>query len=184
MQSKQIVRKQLIELAKQFASTSKKQVIDQQLTKLVYQFIKTKDYQKIGVFSSLFYEYDTSELINLLLEEEYQIYLPRVDNNEMNFYKIKQLDFSFDLKYQIKQPLVNEQLLNNHLDLFIVPLVGYNSNQLRLGHGKGYYDRFFNNLKYSNYKISVAYDFMLNNQFQAQDHDVKIDKIFCVTNLE
>ncbi|QMT98834.1 5-formyltetrahydrofolate cyclo-ligase [Mycoplasma tullyi] len=182
MQSKQIVRKQLIELAKQFTNTKNKQIVDQQLTELVYQFIKNKDYQKIGLFSSLSYEFDTSELINLLLKDNYQIYLPRVDGNEMNFYQIKDLDFSHDIKYQIKQPLDDPQLLNNNLDLFLVPLVGYNSNHLRLGHGKGYYDRFFNNLKYSNCKISVAYDFMLNNQFETQDHDVKIDKIFCVSN--
>ncbi|WP_027121884.1 5-formyltetrahydrofolate cyclo-ligase [[Mycoplasma] imitans] len=180
MQNKQIVRKQLIELAKQFANTPNKQLIDKQLTNLVYQFIKRQNFKKIGLFSSLFYEYKTTDLINLLLDDGYQIYLPRVDNDLMDFYLIDNLNFDFDTKFQIKQPLANPNNLNNNLDLFIIPIVGYNSNKIRLGHGKGYYDRFFNNLKYSNYKIAIAYDFMLNDQFEIYDHDLQIDQIFCI----
>ncbi|MDC4182764.1 5-formyltetrahydrofolate cyclo-ligase [Mycoplasma bradburyae] len=180
----QLIRKELIDQAIAFAKTNDKKIIDESLTKIVFEYIKSNNFKKIGLYSSLIYEFDTTQLIQKLIDDNYQVFLPRVnDDNTIDFYQIESLDFSFDLKYKIKQPINSINKLDNNLDLFIIPLVGYNSRKIRLGHGKGCYDRFFNNLKYKGYKVCVAYDFMLNDQFDTHQYDVKIDYIFNINNL-
>ena len=48
----------------------------------------------------------------------------------------------------------------------------------RIGFGKGFYDRFLSYEKYKNsHKISLAYDFQIDNNFSGEKFDIKIDKL-------
>ncbi|QZX49461.1 5-formyltetrahydrofolate cyclo-ligase [Mycoplasma sp. E35C] len=180
-QNNNLIRTKILEQLKAFANTDQKPKLDQLLTNQVYDFINQNQYRKIGIFSNLFYEFDTSSLIKKLLANQYQVFLPRIEqNDEMNFYQIQDFNFLYDQKFKIKQPIADIKSLNNDLDLFIVPSVSINNKNIRLGHGGGYYDRFFAKLKSKNYKISIAYDFMLNDEFDIDQFDTKIDRIFLI----
>ena len=79
--------------------------------------------------------------------------------------------------YKILQPQ-NAPIVNPaDIELALVPAVAFSQNGLRLGYGKGVYDRLLAN---SNaLKIGIAYDFQVIDQFESEAHDIRVD--FVVT---
>jgi len=61
-------------------------------------------------------------------------------------------------------------------DLILVPGVAFDLKKNRLGRGKGYYDRYFNQSKVQ--KWGIGYDFQLLKTVPVNENDVKLDKIF------
>ncbi len=61
-------------------------------------------------------------------------------------------------------------------DLVIVPGLAFDKDLVRMGRGKGYYDRFLRKLgKVS--KIGVCYDFQIQDSVPWSWHDVRMDKV-------
>lgn len=61
------------------------------------------------------------------------------------------------------------------IDLVIVPGIAFDKNKNRLGRGKGYYDRYFNNKNIT--KIGICYDFQLLEVIPTEPFDVRMDKV-------
>ncbi|TQR33059.1 5-formyltetrahydrofolate cyclo-ligase [Campylobacter sp. MIT 99-7217] len=61
------------------------------------------------------------------------------------------------------------------IDLAVVPVIGVDKNFKRIGHGKGFYDRFFAELSYEVKIIFIQSIDALTNQSLTQDHDIKAD---------
>jgi 5-formyltetrahydrofolate cyclo-ligase len=61
-------------------------------------------------------------------------------------------------------------------DLIIVPVVGFDTQNNRLGLGKGYYDRFLTTQTAAQ-KIGLAYPWAGVEQLPYEPHDIKLDKI-------
>ena len=79
-------------------------------------------------------------------------------------------------KYGISEPLGDR--FSKNIDVVIVPGVTFNRKGDRIGFGKGYYDRFLANENYRNtFKIALAYDFQINDNFVGEDFDIKVDLI-------
>ena len=80
-------------------------------------------------------------------------------------------------KLNIKEPdpdygtIINK----NDLDVIIVPLLGFDEKRNRLGHGKGYYDRFLKDLKAL--KIGVAFEAQKLDAVCIDEHDIPLDLI-------
>ncbi|AAB96136.1 5-formyltetrahydrofolate cyclo-ligase [Mycoplasmoides pneumoniae] len=64
----------------------------------------------------------------------------------------------------------------NQIDCFLIPLVGFNKDNYRLGFGKGYYDRYLMQLTRQQPKIGIAYSFQ-KGDFLADPWDVQLDLI-------
>ena len=61
-------------------------------------------------------------------------------------------------------------------DLIIVPGLAFDKDLVRMGRGKGYYDRFLR--KFSKItKIGVCYDFQIKDSLPWSWHDVRMDKV-------
>jgi 5-formyltetrahydrofolate cyclo-ligase len=61
-------------------------------------------------------------------------------------------------------------------DLVIVPGLAFDKDLVRMGRGKGYYDRFLRKLgKVS--KVGVCYDFQIQDSVPWSWHDVRMDKV-------
>ena len=65
-------------------------------------------------------------------------------------------------------------------DFMAVPLLAFDSDNNRLGYGKGFYDKFLN--KFLKYKkkiitIGVAFSFQKYNKLPVSNLDVKLDYI-------
>ena len=63
----------------------------------------------------------------------------------------------------------------NHLDLVIVPGVGFDSQGYRLGRGRGYYDRLL--AEVTGVKCGVAFEQQMTGQLPTESHDVRMDCI-------
>lgn len=102
---------------------------------------------------------------------------PVVDeNHNMVFYKDSG-NFQIN-KYGIKEPDVSKSETADISDYqyIIVPLVGFDKDCHRLGHGGGYYDRFLNK-NTSLIKIGVAYEIQRLEEICIEDNDISLDFI-------
>ncbi|MDE2430963.1 MAG: 5-formyltetrahydrofolate cyclo-ligase, partial [Burkholderiales bacterium] len=74
----------------------------------------------------------------------------------------------------IPVPAQREHLLMP--DALLIPCVGFNAGNFRLGYGGGYYDRTLA-LQPRPVALGVAYQCALAD-FRAAEHDIALDKIF------
>jgi len=61
------------------------------------------------------------------------------------------------------------------LDVMIVPGVVFDHRLMRMGRGKGYFDRYFANHVSEIIKIGVCFDMQVVDQIESDDHDVAMD---------
>lgn len=113
------------------------------------QFQKSKN---ISVYISMpSCEIMTTNIIHHLLKSDKNCYIPRCTKTTMDMVKITSLEDFESLpinKWNIPEPPLNEARVNaldengTGLDLILVPGVAFDKTKNRIGHGKGYYDRY------------------------------------------
>ena len=171
-------RKLLIQLRKRIKDkTSKSNYIFEKICALeVYKNAKT-----IAVYANMANEVETDNFIVQCLKDGKEICVPAiVDDGIIQFYSIKSLE---ELKirnlhkYEIREPDIEIIKLKfyNQIDLFIVPMVGYDIMCNRLGYGGGYYDRYLANCKA--HKIGVAFDMQMLEVINTEKTDVPMDAV-------
>ena len=97
---------------------------------------------------------------------------------KLNEYKLVKLSNLKNLKigpYQIPQPSTLTLIDPEDIDLAFIPGLAFSEGGLRLGYGKGVYDRLLINIKAL--KIAVAYDFQIIDYLEGESHDLKVDFI-------
>ena len=69
--------------------------------------------------------------------------------------------------------------------LILTPLVAFDQNKNRLGYGRGFYDRFLNQVsKQKNIiSIGIAFSFQEAKKIPSEKHDKKLDYILTEKNL-
>ena len=76
--------------------------------------------------------------------------------------------------FDIMQPVDQKNVINKgEIDLWLVPGLAFTKKGLRLGHGKGIYDRLLTGSKGE--KIGVCFDFQMVNELPTEDWDVSVD---------
>ena len=143
----------------------------QKRLKKIYAF---KNAQKIGVYYPIGSEILTQDIIQELLSNAKEVFLPKVIGDKMEFRKI--VDFSSLEKgsFDIMEPKDNCKT-DNKLDVILIPTVGITPNGIRLGYGHGFYDRFLveNNVT----TISLTLEKQVIKNIPKSEHDVIIDWI-------
>lgn len=130
--------------------------------------------QKIGAYYPTGSEILTQDIMQEVLSNGKEIFLPKVIGKEMEFRKI--IDFS-NLErgsFDIMEPR-DECPVNNNLDIILVPTVGISPSGVRLGYGHGYYDRFLAKNKIKT--ISLTLEKQIIKNIPRSDHDIIIDWI-------
>ena len=99
--------------------------------------------QYVAVYLDYGSELQTSPLIEVLLGEGKQVYVPRISaNNGMRFLRLYARMPLRQNHYGISEPAVSRPVRSlRHMDVVILPLLGFDHNGIRLGTGGGYYDR-------------------------------------------
>ena len=80
-------------------------------------------------------------------------------------------------KYHIPEPdpEFSMKLDKGSLSAIIIPCVGFDEGLRRLGHGKGYYDRYLED--YKGLKIAVAFEAQKLAEIATDEHDISMDLI-------
>ncbi len=112
-----------------------------------------------------------------------KVFLPKSHKDRKIF--IHQIESLEDLEpgmFKVPEPNSNCTMGKAaDLDLIIVPGVAFDKKGLRIGYGKGYYDRFLKKTKCP--KIALAYEFQIHENIPGEIHDEKVDMIVTEKNL-
>ena len=108
-----------------------------------------------------------------------QIVYPVVEANKttMQFYKeTETLRFN---EWGIAEPMSTEMVTPSFIDAVIVPLIGFDIRGQRIGYGKGFYDKYFENYPKHRPRIGVCYFEPLANIEDTHEFDVPLTH--CIT---
>ena len=129
---------------------------------------------KIACYYPIGSEVLTQDIMQELLGDGKEVFLPKVVGDNLSFRKIGGLKDLEKGEFGIMEPKENCSEANE-IDIVLVPTVGITKSGVRLGYGHGYYDRF---LLESNAKtISLTYSKQIVKSIPFFEKDVKIDWI-------
>lgn len=119
-----------------------------------------KENNVFAVYNALPYEVATKKIIELLWKNLKQVCLPRINGEHLEFYFINSWnDIVFDNIFNIGQPNLNcQKAIASEINCMLIPIIAFDKNYYRIGHGKGFYDRYLNtnNINFSKIGLSFA----------------------------
>lgn len=125
---------------------------------------------KVFIYLGTATEPDTQEIVGLALMAEKVVCVPRVRGEDMDAIAITPFTDFRTNKWGILEPVGSHKV--DEIDLAIVPLVAYDGLK-RLGHGKGYYDRYL--VAHDCYVIGLAFDCQKIDGLEADKNDIPLD---------
>ena len=145
--------------------------------------------KSVLAFVSCGTEIFTQELLNTIFNDDKILYIPRTENDEMEFYKLDSREnFSHQIEvgeYGIQVPKKTlEKLDINNLPedtLIVLPGLAFDEKGNRLGKGKGFYDRFLEKVfeKTPREKlialVGFCYDFQIVESVFTEKNDIPVD---------
>jgi 5-formyltetrahydrofolate cyclo-ligase len=146
---------------------------------------KKKNTKTLSLYYPSNYEVNPLGLFQLIKKINIKILLPVIKpNNQMNFIEWRYLDPLKVNNFGMLEPcLINKPMVP---DFMLVPLLAFDSNNNRLGYGKGFYDRFLNKFLRNKKKIitiGVAFSFQKYNKLPMSNLDIKLDYILTEKGL-
>ena len=182
--AKQILRQQIRQILK---SMSNEERIHQSnyVTKVVLSHPTYLAAKSISIYVNMNTEISTREIIKHAFQTNKHVFIPRYNSNTMDMVRVYSLDDLDSLpmtKWNIQQPALDDttrDIATNDIDLIIVPGLGFSLDGSRLGHGKGFYDRYLSTLNENSYKIGLAFRQQLveNKVIPMHSKDIRIDEI-------
>ena len=174
------------QLRKKFLTLRKKKYYEVSSDKFnqLINYIKKKYKFKKKIFIALYYpsnfEINIFQTLNNLKSSKSVLLLPKIqDGNSLEFIEWNTRDILLVNKFGIPEPIKKQK---SHLpDIVLVPLLAFDKNKNRLGYGKGFYDRYLNNLKKQNKKIEaigVAFSFQNCKKIPVSKFDFQLSNIF------
>jgi len=154
-----------------------KAVYDRILMNKLYQSA-----ENIFIYISKPEETDTRALIKYSLKSGKRLFVPycTADSTEMRFYRLHSPEQLRPGSFGVLQPdpVPGGAAAQSDMEcaLCIVPGLSFDRTGVRLGYGKGYYDRFLsrNNI----YRMGVCYEsFFFRDALPAQPHDIRMQAV-------
>lgn len=143
----------------------------------VLDFGEATDKSRFGVYLATKGEVDTRFLINKLVSQKKDIFLPRFNEVEKVYYFVRFSNWN-DLEagyFGIMQPKNSKKVDIKSLDVVFFPGLAFDKNGVRLGWGTGVYDKLLTGSEAL--KIGLAYDFQVAKSLPKEAHDIKVDLI-------
>ena len=180
--SKKELRKLQIKKLTEFANSKQKLSEDKILKeKLLRSSLLTKA-ESIGISVSMPIEVNTAPIIASLWKMGKRVYIPRcLPKRKMEFTLYDKNTILVKTKFGVLENRDSKAIVNNNLDLMIVPGLAYGLDKnSRLGFGGGYYDRFLE--KYPTRTLSLVNSVQLfkRTSWQVEEHDIPIEKLILV----
>ncbi len=180
MKTKDQLRKKFLKLRKKNYFEVSKSTFDQ-LSNYIKKKHKDKKKILIGLYYPSNYEINVLKIYYNLKKLKANLLLPKIEGeNILKFFKWDNKDVVIVNKYGIPEPVNTRK--NYIPDIIFVPLVAFDQNLNRLGYGKGFYDRYLNNLIKLNKRdveaIGVAFSFQKCKKIPISKFDFKLNNIF------
>lgn len=101
-------------------------------------------------------------------------YLPRVNGVDLEILPYEETRLELG-SFQIEEPTGNDLTDVDDIELMVIPAVAFDRKGMRLGRGKGFYDRLLANTKAT--KVGVGYEFQLYDELPSEPHDIPMDMV-------
>lgn len=182
---KSIIRKSVLNKLK----LQKEEDRQQKSLAIKNKLFKSKGFGKaknILLYVGKCYEVNTSPIIKEALEKGKRIFLPVTDfkRKRILISEISDLETDTNLgRFGIYEPKagIKRSLTGVALDMVVVPGICFDAKGNRLGHGKGFYDRFLKKIPKTTPKVSLAFDFqVLGTDLPTLSHDIPVTEL--ITN--
>lgn len=120
----------------------------------------------------------TDGFIEVAIKDGKKIAVPVSDSKTKTMVAALIGDIKKDVRvgtYGIREPLEINEVNKNHIDLIIVPAVGFDKNCNRLGMGGGFYDKFMQGLKA--FKVGICFENQIAQSISGEEHDVPVNVV-------
>lgn len=131
-------------------------------------------------------EIDVREILQDALKSGRKLYLPKVNGEEMDFFRVTSLD-ELQTGYRgILEPAGNRErfVYDRNIaekTLMLMPGTAFDNNRNRIGYGKGYYDKYLRGKPDLQVRtIGVGFLCQMVEQIPNQEWDIKPYQVICV----
>ena len=147
----------------------------------VMKLINEDNIKRIAIYNSFNDEVETGKIIETLLDSNLMVYLPKIENDSLNFYRITKDTEYVKNRFGIFEPNNSEIINPEALEIILVPGLAFNEQNKRLGYGGGYYDKYLPMCKKA-LKVGLFYkeQFDKNGVIEFNEFDYPLDRI--ITN--
>ncbi len=157
-----------------FESRFSKVKNDKKIVNNLYKLILKLKVRKVLLYVPLSLEVDVNPLINKLRRiKNIDVYVPFMFEDSFKIVKYR-LPLKRK-KFGIYEP--NNSFFKGKIDLAIVPIVGLDVLNKRIGFGKGMYDRFFHRLKYKPITVFTQRKLCKTSEILSNHYDIEADYI-------
>ena len=126
----------------------------------------------VFTYASTDIEVDTWRIIDYCLEKKIPLALPVSGDTELTFFYIDAVDELRKGRFNIDEPPQTLKAKANKYSLCVVPALCADGKGLRLGYGKGYYDRYLS--VFEGTSVILCYK-SFKYEVPAEPHDIKAD---------
>lgn len=145
------------------------------VVKNLREFILKNGFKNILLYNPLDMEVDVKPLLFELRKLKKNVYVPYMQEDSF-----KMVKYRLPLrkkKFGILEP-DNSFCRAKKIDLAVVPVVGIDALNKRIGFGKGMYDRFFYRLKYKPVIVFTQILLCKSEDILSDNYDIRADYIF------
>jgi len=152
---------------------------------LLIQFQKL-DWTHTHVLGSFFPMEHHNEPNTLLLTNylsfiipDFKLGYPIVDSTQHTMQFFPATETTSTNKWGISEPMKSIAIPPQQIDTFLVPLLGFDLAGQRIGFGKGYYDKYFENIASTTLRIGISYFEPMEAILDTHQFDVPLTH--CIT---
>lgn len=169
------LRKSIIDI-RNTLSEEKITILSNEISKNFFAIEDIKNASKFMLYSDFRNEVKTREIIEILIKNKKEVYLPITIKDEKKIIpkKVNSLNNLKIGSYGILEPSYSSNSIDpSLLDVVVVPGSVFDISGYRIGYGGGYYDRFLE--KTNAIKIGFAFSFQVIDNIFPESHDKKMD---------
>ena len=175
---KKTQKKQLRKQIRDCIASSLPSALEQRSTPLTERIEALEAYRKanvVALYWSLAGEVCTHELVHRAAHSK-KVVLPVVTGDVMHFAEVApDLSNLSQGAFGVMEPREGQVCPPEQIDFMLVPGMAFDANGRRLGHGKGYYDRYFE--LYKGATAGVCFDFQLVDEVPCEEFDKRVDMV-------
>lgn len=147
--------------------------------------LHTDKIKRIALYLSNDGEISPHLLCEYFWQQNIQTYLPVLQDKQLTFARYSADTVWQENIYGINEPITENYLSGEELDIVFLPLVGFDSNGGRLGMGGGFYDRTFANKRTDEAPslIGLAHDCQQVKSLPIEGWDVPLEAIITPTQV-
>ena len=141
-----------------------------------------KDSQVVMTYVSLPTEVDTYEIMKKTLERGKKLAVPSIDivSQQIVASELTSTNNLVEGHFGIYEPKngAAKTIPLEEIDLIVIPGIAFDKKNMRLGRGKGYYDKFLANKGLSSAKkIGLAFKFQVVDSLPSDPHDIPVSRV-------